>query len=54
MYVTCDANEGENASADSWWVGYGTSVQNNPQQYELYACTENGKSVNLGTAGNPQ
>ncbi|MEI6886721.1 MAG: type II secretion system protein [bacterium] len=43
----CDTNV---ATADSWTVGYGTEVGvQSPQEYSLFACTENGKSDNLGS-----
>ncbi len=36
------------ATADTWTIFYGTNPQS-PQEYGLFACTENGKSNNLGS-----
>ncbi|MEI6887482.1 MAG: type II secretion system protein, partial [bacterium] len=36
------------ATADTWHLFYQTA-DSSPQEYALYACTENGKSTNLGS-----
>ncbi|MEI6462201.1 MAG: type II secretion system protein [bacterium] len=53
MYATCSDNginsDQHVATADTWWVGYSTALVDNPQEYGLYGCTENGLSTNLGS-----
>ncbi|MEI6462218.1 MAG: type II secretion system protein [bacterium] len=50
--ATCSDDDGHIATADTWWVQYHTSAAFgavNPQEYALFACTENGKTTNLGS-----